>query len=161
ENAREYGIAYDGPPTVRREFVEVSPGRRVSALVWGSAPPELVLLHGGGQNAHTWDTVALALGWPLVAVDLPGHGHSDDGRTGVRGTRASAVDGAVVVRALAPAAAAVVGMSLGGLTTLALAAEAPDLVNRVVLVDVLPTVRRDRTAVIGEFLNGPESFPDF
>ncbi len=36
-----------------------------------------MLLHGGAQNAHTWDTVALALGRPLVAIDLPGHGHSD------------------------------------------------------------------------------------
>ena len=36
-----------------------------------------VLLHGGSQNAHTWDTVAMALDRPLVAIDLPGHGHSD------------------------------------------------------------------------------------
>src|SRR5271165_3697475 len=77
ENAEEAGLPFDAPPVVRRESVEVAPGRRVSALVWGEAPPELVLVHGGGQNAHTWDTVALALGRPLVAVDLPGHGHSD------------------------------------------------------------------------------------
>src|SRR5262245_15878391 len=77
ENAAEYDIAYDGPPTVRRERVEVAGDRGISALVWGTEPPEFVLLHGGGQNAHTWDTVALALGRPLVAVDLAGHGHSD------------------------------------------------------------------------------------
>ena len=40
DNAAEFGIAYDGPPVVRREFVEVDPGRRLSALVWGEAPPE-------------------------------------------------------------------------------------------------------------------------
>ena len=72
ENAEEFGLPYDGPPTVRRESVEVDAGRRSSALVWGDAEPELVLLHGGAQNAHTWDTVALALDRPLVAVDLPG-----------------------------------------------------------------------------------------
>jgi len=33
ENAAEYGIAYSGPPEVRRVEVEVSPGRNVSALV--------------------------------------------------------------------------------------------------------------------------------
>ena len=38
---------------------------------------ELVLLHGDAQNAHCWDTVLLALGCPAIAVDLPGHGHSD------------------------------------------------------------------------------------
>src|SRR6059058_5707583 len=82
ENAEEFGIPYAGPPTVRRESVEVEPGRRLSALVWGSGDPELVFLHGGAQNAHTWDTVALALDRPLVALDLPGHGHSDGGRQG-------------------------------------------------------------------------------
>ena len=35
ENAEEFGLPYDGPPTVRREEVEVAPGRRLSALVWG------------------------------------------------------------------------------------------------------------------------------
>ncbi len=77
ENAAEYGLPFDAPPTVRRVDVEVEPGRSVSALVWGDAPPEVVFLHGGAQNAHTWDTVAMALGVPLVAIDLPGHGHSD------------------------------------------------------------------------------------
>ena len=39
-------------------------------------PPRIVFLHGGGQNAHTWDTVIVGLGEPALAVDLPGHGHS-------------------------------------------------------------------------------------
>ena len=77
ENAEEYGLPFDVPPVVRRVSVEVAPGRSLSALVWGDGEPELVLLHGGAQNAHTWDTVAMALDRPLVAVDLPGHGHSD------------------------------------------------------------------------------------
>src|SRR5436190_26208 len=42
ENAEEFGLRYDGPPTVRRESVEVEPGRRLSALVWGDGEPELV-----------------------------------------------------------------------------------------------------------------------
>src|SRR5688500_17841197 len=79
ENAAEFGLPYNGPPAVRREWVEVRPGYRLSALVWGTEAPEIVLLHGGAQNAHTWDTVALALDRPLVAIDLPGHGHSDAG----------------------------------------------------------------------------------
>src|SRR6266542_1431319 len=100
ENADEYGIAWHGPPKVRREFVEVDEGRRVSALVWGADDPEIVLMHGGAQNAHTWDTVALALDRPLVAVDLPGHGHSDGGRRGSLSVRDNAEDVAAAVRAL-------------------------------------------------------------
>jgi pimeloyl-ACP methyl ester carboxylesterase len=76
DNAAEAGVAWTGPPVVSRQFVDIG-GRQISALRWGNAAPETVLLHGGGQNAHTWDTVALALARPLLAIDLPGHGHSD------------------------------------------------------------------------------------
>jgi pimeloyl-ACP methyl ester carboxylesterase len=161
ENAEEYGLPYDGPPTVRREFVDLQDGRRLSALLWGSGDPELVLLHGGGQNAHTWDTVALALGRPLVAVDLPGHGHSDGGRESSLSVDSNAEDVAAVIGALAPNAHAVVGMSLGGVTTLALVARTPELVRAAVLVDVTPGVNRVKSKVIGDFLNGPVTFANF
>jgi pimeloyl-ACP methyl ester carboxylesterase len=104
ENAAEFAIPCDGPPAVRREFTDLGDGRRLSALVWGTTAPELVFLHGGAQNAHTWDTVALALGRPLLAVDLPGHGHSDDGSGGFADVTADAADVAAVIAALAPAA---------------------------------------------------------
>jgi pimeloyl-ACP methyl ester carboxylesterase len=161
DNAAEYGIPYDGPPTVRRERVEVAPGRHLSALVWGDAPPELVLLHGGAQNAHTWDTVSLALGRPLVAVDLPGHGHSDGGIAGSLDVGRNADDVATVVGALAPGASTVVGMSLGGMTALALADRHPALVRRLVLVDVTPGVDGPKAQSIVAFVDGPESFPSF
>jgi pimeloyl-ACP methyl ester carboxylesterase len=160
ENAAEWGLPFDGPPTVRREEVEFAPGRVLSALVWGDGPPELVLLHGGAQNAHTWDTVALALGRPLVAIDLPGHGHSDATEE-LFSPRAFAVAVELAVRALAPDARAVMGMSMGGLTSIALAGRAPDLVRTLLLVDVLPSINTERAAPIGEFVNGPESFATF
>jgi pimeloyl-ACP methyl ester carboxylesterase len=161
ENASEFGLPYDGPPVVRRRAVEVEPGRRLSALVWGEAEPELVFLHGGAQNAHTWDTVALALDRPLVAIDLPGHGHSDGGRASALDPASNARDVAVAVRELAPRARAVVGMSLGGMTSLALAAAAPELVRSLVLVDITPGVDRRKASAITAFVDGPESFASF
>ncbi len=161
ENAEEFGLPYDGPPTVRRESVEVEPGRHLSALVWGDAEPELVFLHGGAQNAHTWDTVAMAMGRPLVALDLPGHGHSDGGRKGSVDVAENAKDVAAAIRVLAPDAQAVIGMSLGGMTTIALADHAPELVRKVVLVDVTPGVNEKKSSTIAEFINGPESFDSF
>jgi pimeloyl-ACP methyl ester carboxylesterase len=161
ENAAEYGLPFDRPPTVRRAFAEVPGGRRLSALVWQEGEPELVLLHGGAQNAHTWDTVAMALGRPLVAIDLPGHGHSDgpgDRPAGQLDAHGNAVDVADAIAQLAPAARAVVGMSLGGLTAIALAAEAPELVRKIVLVDVLPGIKAQRAQHIAAFVNGPASF---
>src|SRR5580692_2868844 len=122
ENAAEYGLPFLGPPAVRRVEVEVSPGRKLSSLMWGTAPPELVLVHGGAQNAHTWDTVAMVLDRPLVAIDLPGHGHSDGGPDGSLSVAGNGKDLAAAIAMLAPDAAGVVGMSLGGLSSIALAA---------------------------------------
>jgi pimeloyl-ACP methyl ester carboxylesterase len=51
-------------------------------------------------------------------------------------------------------------MSLGGLTTIALAAHAPALVRGVVLVDVLPGLHGARSQHIVDFVNGPTSFAD-
>ncbi len=162
ENAAEFGLPYDGPPDVRRVDVPVADdGRKVSALVWGSAPPDLVLLHGGAQNAHTWDTVALALGRPLVAFDLPGHGHSDHRDDGPFGPRQNAGDIAVAMQTLAPNTGMVVGMSLGGLTAIALATCVPELVHKLALIDVTPGVDRDKAAPIAQFIAGPDSFESF
>src|SRR5262245_1832877 len=129
DNASEVGLSYDGPPVIRREFVEVNARQRMSVLVWGTSDPEYVFVHGGAQNAHTWDTTILAMGRPsAIAVDLPGHGHSDwrEDRDYFPTTNAEAV--AKVVRQLAPNAKAVIGMSLGGLTSYVLASRHPDLV---------------------------------
>jgi pimeloyl-ACP methyl ester carboxylesterase len=162
DNASEVGLPWNGAPTVRRQSVEVAPGRSVSALVWGSEAPEMVFLHGGGQNAHTWDTVALALDRPLVAVDLPGHGHSDwPGDARVLDPRAMAEDVAVAIGRLAPDAGAVVGMSLGGATAIALAGSHPEVVARLALVDITPGVTREKSSDIAAFLAGPETFASF
>jgi len=161
ENAEEFGLPYPGPPVVRRTSVPVDGTRSLSALVWGTGPPELVLLHGGGQNAHTWDTVALALGRPLVAIDLPGHGHSDGGLDPRLPPRDLAADVAVAVSALAPGARGVVGMSMGGMTALALADRSPELVRRLVLVDVTPGVSGTKASSIIAFLDGPPTFASF
>ena len=77
ENAAEWDIPFSGQPAVSRHRFALPSGREISYLRWGEGEPELVLLHGLGQCAHTWDTVILALGRPAIAVDLPGHGLSD------------------------------------------------------------------------------------
>ncbi len=160
ENAQEFGIPWSGPPIVERVRVAVDDGY-LSALRWGSGDADLVLLHGGAQNAHTWDTVALALARPLVAIDLPGHGHSSHRDDHVYWPADNAVAVEHAVRQLAPNARAVVGMSLGGLTALALTDRAPDLVRSLVLVDVTPGVNREKSSAIAQFIDGPEFFESF
>jgi len=167
DNAAEAGLPLSTLPSVRRMSFTLAHGQTVSALAWGDAQPELVLLHGGGQNAHTWDTVALALGRPLLAIDLPGHGHS--ARRGDRdyGPWRNAEAVASVIEQAAPAAKGVVGMSLGGATAIRLAATRPDLVRRAVIVDVTPNSGvRSRTMAPAErgavaLVSGPPTYESF
>jgi pimeloyl-ACP methyl ester carboxylesterase len=133
ENAEQAGV--DGPlPAVER----IASGP-ISALKWGTPPPRVVFLHGGGQNAHTWDTVIVGLGEPALAVDLPGHGRSAWRDDGDYGPIQNAETLQPVLREWATDAELFVGMSLGGLTALRLATRTPDLVRRLVLVDVTPS----------------------
>jgi pimeloyl-ACP methyl ester carboxylesterase len=121
----------------------------------------MVFVHGGSQNAHTWDTVLLDLGVPALAVDLPGHGHSSWRDDALYSPHSMAVDIAEVIALHAPSAKVVVGMSLGGLTSLALAGHAPHLVQELVLVDITPGVNGDKAKAILDFVNGPQAFASF
>lgn len=147
-------------PRGERLSLALADGRTLSALRWTPeatpASPVVTFLHGAGLNAHTWDTTILALGLPALAIDLPGHGDSS-----------WRDDMAYVARVLAPDVAAgvaewtdrpqvLVGQSLGGLTAAAVASAYPDLVSRLVVIDITPGV--DPSAgpqQIREFFAGP------
>jgi pimeloyl-ACP methyl ester carboxylesterase len=161
ENAAQAGVSSALPSVVR---IERGP---ISALRWGSDPARVVFLHGGGQNAHTWDTVILGLGLPALAIDLPGHGRSawrDDGDYGPK-LNAEAV--APVIEELAPDAELVVGMSLGGLTAMRLAVTTPALVRALVMIDVTPSAPERHEQMtqtqmgLVALVQGDREFPSF
>jgi pimeloyl-ACP methyl ester carboxylesterase len=160
ENAEQIGA--DAIPTV----VRVERGG-TSALKWGDESPQVVFLHGGGQNAHTWDTVILGLGLPALAIDLPGHGRSAWREDGDYGPRLNAETLRPILRDWAPHPRLMVGMSLGGLTALRLAASEPKLVPELVLVDVTPSApeRHEQMtqAQMGTvaLVQGDRTFPSF
>ena len=167
ENAAEMGVGWPLAHPPRRVQVTLASGQHVSAIGWGEAPPELVFLHGGGQNAHTWDSVLAGLGRPVLAIDLPGHGRSDRRSDRNYGPWENALVVAEVMEQLAPEARAVVGMSLGGATTIRLAAERPDLVQRAVVIDVSPNVNDPGRAWTPEqrgtvaLVSGPPTYDSF
>ncbi|MBO0680082.1 alpha/beta hydrolase [Mycolicibacterium sp. S2-37] len=161
ENAEQIGATGPLPPVER-----VTDGA-ISALKWGNEPPQVVFLHGGGQNAHTWDTVILGLGLPALAIDLPGHGRSAWREDGDYGPKLNAETLRPVLREWAPRPRLVVGMSLGGLTALRIAATEPALVPELVLVDVTPSApeRHEQMtqAQLGAvaLVRGDREFPSF
>lgn len=160
ENAEQAGVT-EVPRAQRLDL------GALSALKWGTDSPQVVFLHGGGQNAHTWDTVILGLGLPALAIDLPGHGRSAWREDSDYGPKINAEIIKPVLREHAPHARLVVGMSLGGLTALRVAATEPALVPELVLVDVTPSApeRHEQMskAQLGAvaLVQGERTFPSF
>lgn len=136
------GLPEEQIPPVERVAMRTRDCEHVSGLRWGAGEPEIVYLHGGAQNAHTWDAVVLAVGRPALALDLPGHGHSAWRPDRNYSPRANAGVVAEVIADRAPQARLVVGMSLGGMTLISLASAYPELVRRALIVDVTPGVSR-------------------
>lgn len=131
-------IARRASPRTRR--FAGSGGARLVADVWGAeSSPPLLLLHGGGQTRGAWGHAGArlaTLGWHVVAPDLRGHGESDRSADGAYDLDLFADD----VRALAAGLGGtpvLIGASLGGLSSLLAAGEAPRVRARsLVLVDV-------------------------
>ncbi|WP_167160740.1 alpha/beta hydrolase [Streptomyces sp. MBT27] len=129
-------------------------GCRLHAYDWGGTGPEVLLLHGGGLTAHTWDYVCLGLRGAarLIALDLRGHGDSgwsDDYRIATM-----AEDVIAAADHLGFDRVRLVGMSLGGVVAAHAADTHPDRVDRLVLVDVAPGVDFESTGRMREFMAG-------
>ena len=133
--------------------------------MYDHAPGELtpvVLLHGGGQNRHSWGALFRRLegsGHEVVSMDLRGHGDSDWTLDGYR-----LVDYGTDVETLLRTIdrpSVIVGASMGGLAGLHAAARRPDLVAGLVLVDITTRPRNTGTDRILEFMQAhAEGFED-
>jgi 3-oxoadipate enol-lactonase len=108
-----------------------------------------VLLHGLGSCADDWvlQMPALADGYRVLAVDLPGHHRS----ARPRGPLSIAAMGAAVdtlLGRLGIARAHVVGLSLGGCVALMLALDAPARVQSLVLVNAFARFQPSGTGAL-------------
>jgi pimeloyl-ACP methyl ester carboxylesterase len=121
------------------------------------APPVL-FLHGGGQTRHAWGGTAEVLardGRLAIALDLRGHGESDwaIGDAPYRLARFAADLRAVIAQLAAPPA--LVGASLGGLTSLIAVGEVEArFATAAVLVDIAPRIEPAGAQRITSFMIG-------
>jgi len=129
---------------------------RLAALSWGDdAAPTWVALHGWLDNAATFSRLApalvTALGIRLVALDLPGHGHSPH-----RGARADyplwgyVPDVLDALDALNLHATTLVGHSMGAGVASLIAAAAPERVDRLVLIDGLASTTSEPDETVAQ-----------
>lgn len=113
------------------------PGVCLQYLDWPGEGPPLLCIHGLTANRHSWDGLARRV-HPrrrVIAVDLRGRGLSDKPPAGSYGVHEHAKDMAALITALGLGPVVVVGHSLGGLVAAMLAADFPELVSRLVLIE--------------------------
>jgi esterase len=105
---------------------------------WGQpGAPSLVLLHGFQSNAHTWDTfsAAMASTYHVVALDQRGHGDTGWAPGGDYASESFIRDIVGCIKALQLAPTMLVGHSMGGRHAAMIAADHPDSVSKLVIVD--------------------------
>jgi len=110
-------------------------------LEWGSpgAVP-MVLLHGLCGNAHYWDFFAHNMrdAYHILALDQRGHG--DSGCAQSYGPKYYVLDLEAFVAQLGLDNIALIGHSMGGINAIIYAARHPELVSRLVIVDIGPEI---------------------
>ncbi len=152
--ARTFGI--DAARVVLpRDAHVVLRGLRFHYLDWGNeAMPTIILLHGGGLTAHTFDLVALSLRdrYHCLALDQRGHGDSEWSPVMDYRISTHAADIAAFVNVLVPQRFAIVGMSMGGLNALKYAGSRPTGLAALVLIDIGPDIQDSGAARIRGFM---------
>ena len=131
-------------PGFRRATIDAE-GVAVNLVTGGSGPP-LLLLHGYPQTHALWHKVAprLAQRFTIVAPDLRGYGDSGKPTTDAQhapyAKRAMARDLVFAMRALGHSRFFLAGHDRGGRVSHRLAADHPDAVARLAVLDISPTL---------------------
>jgi 2-(acetamidomethylene)succinate hydrolase len=124
-----------------------SGGHRIHYLLWGGSGPKLVFLHSMGMDARGFDMISGALTeeYQVLALDILDHGDSDTPKESV-----SLRDHAEIMRdcyrQLGFYPNVLVGHSVGGMMGMVLAAEHPEDLRGLVLVDIAPFEITGRSA---------------
>lgn len=125
-------------------------GLQLHYVDWGGAgQPPMLMLHGVTGSARHWDHVARAFRdrYHCLALDMRGFGDSQWSPEGKYESPDLAADLAAVFSSLGLRGAVIVGASWGGLVGLMHAADHPETVSRLVLVDVGCEFSQPETAI--------------
>ena len=148
--ARQKGVSFtqENEPVDRNVTVN---GMNFHYLEWGDpANPTILMLHGGSQQAHSWDFVSLPLSesYHIVAMDQRGHGDSDWASDGDYTIEAHQGDIDGFVQAVGLRDFNLIGHSMGGRNSYVWASRHPNTLRSLVIVDTGPeAVARGRNRI--------------
>ncbi|HEY7280541.1 MAG TPA: alpha/beta hydrolase [Actinomycetota bacterium] len=130
---------------VRHEYL-LADGLRLHLIRFPGDGRAAVCLHGVTGNAFAWSRVAerLASSVRVVALDFRGHGDSQWSRSGAYATEDHAGDLETVVASLG-GTVDLIGSSWGALVAIAFTTRHPELVGRLVVVDVEASFEQSET----------------
>lgn len=126
-------IDYTQPLVGDVRTVSSPDGAQLHTVSLGSGGRTVLLAHGYGSNAASWNLVAPAMaarGFRVIAFDQRGHGRSTIGSSGV-GTEPMASDYGSILEAYDAGDAIVVGHSMGGFLAIAFLVESTAGAERV------------------------------
>ncbi|HEX3861747.1 MAG TPA: alpha/beta hydrolase [Stellaceae bacterium] len=150
------GFSFDSVALPREGDVTVGK-LNMHYLDWGGdGLPTILFLHGGALNAHTWDLVCLALRgeYRCIALDQRGHGDTDWSEEGDYSMGAQLADTTGFVDKMGLDKFILIGMSLGAINSLAYAISHPERLQKLVIIDAGPEMRRPGSSRIRDFVNG-------
>jgi pimeloyl-ACP methyl ester carboxylesterase len=130
---------------------------------WGEpGRPQILLLHGGNQSAHSWDLVSLHLSdrYHVFALDQRGHGDSEWNREQDYSIDSMVGDALAFIADQGLRDAIVFGHSMGGRVALTMATEHPSLARALVIVDVGPEFSTEGSKTIQHFVVHNVEFDD-
>ncbi len=137
-------------PFGQDKFITVN-GLQLHYVEWGTpGNPPMILLHGFQSNAHTWDTLSrvLADAYYVLALDQRGHGDTSWAPDGNYTPDVFISDIVRFIDALHLGPTRLVGHSMGGRHAAMVAAEYPDKVTKVVIVDTAAEIPPERRAMM-------------
>ena len=148
-------------PRPRDEFVEAN-GLRFHYREWGDTRTRhaVVLLHGYAETSEAWSDTAqdLAREFRVIAIDQRGHGQTDRA-TDRDYTRASQMeDLEAIIESLGLRSVTLIGHSMGGANAICYAAEHPEMVTALVVIETAPEVLRSGIETIRRLLATGASF---
>ena len=152
--ARAMGVRFANDNAPQDKFVTAN-GMRFHYLEWGSAAnPPMLLLHGFAQTCHSWDFVALGFSddYRVIVLDQRGHGDSDWAADGDYSPETQQNDISAVVSEIGLEDFTLMGLSMGGRNSFTYAANNPDRVRALVIVDAGPQNMQQGTQNIRNFV---------